>query len=99
MEDFKKFWLKSKIVIVNLIVAVGSFIGIIIDNFGQLLTSNYEYLKTILPSNLMLIVMLLLGIYNIYLRFKTVHPITAKKDQVGEPLTPKEEVKKDETIS
>ena len=99
MEDFKKFWLKSKIVIVNLLVAIASFLGILIDNFGEVLTHNYEYLKTILPSNPMLIVMLLLGLYNVYLRFKTFHPITVKKDQVGEPLTEKEEDKKDETIS
>ena len=33
MSDFKKFWLRSKIVLVNGFVAIASFAGIVIDNF------------------------------------------------------------------
>ena len=43
----------------------------------------------------MLIVMLLLGIYNIYLRFKTKHPITANKKEADDVVLPPEEVAED----
>lgn len=78
-KDFKKFWLKSKTVIINLLTAVFSTLVLFWEDIGNLLNDNLPYLKSILTPNRMLVAFIILALFNTYSRIKKNDPLAMKK--------------------
>lgn len=81
-EEIKKYWLKSKTVIFNGAIAVTSFLSYMIDTYGKLANDNLEWIKSSVPTKWVFVVLGVVGIYNIFLRFKANTAITSKKSEV-----------------
>lgn len=76
-----KFFLKSKTVVVNAFVAVASILGIAIDVFGGLISTQLEYLKTVIPNDKIFLLFAALAVFNIYKRFGEKDKVVLKKKE------------------
>lgn len=79
-QEFKKWFLKSRTVVVNLLSVLVSFILIFWETIGDLLNENLPYLKSILTPDKMLIAFIFLALFNAYSRIKKSDIVLKKKD-------------------
>ena len=78
-DEIKKFWLKSKTIVVNLLTALFSAILLFWEDIGRILNENLPYLKSILTPNKMLIAFFILAIFNTYTRLKGNQAVSFRK--------------------
>lgn len=72
-EDCEKYWLKSKTVVLNSLVVIGT-----------LISDNLDYIKTSIPSKYVFLALGVVALMNICLRFKTDKAITTTKEKKDE---------------
>jgi len=66
----KKWWFQSRTFVFNLFWAVIGLAGFMIDSFGTLLTTNLDYIKSIVPAPVFFAILAFIGIYNIKKRME-----------------------------
>ena len=81
-NEVKKFWLKSKTVIINLLTMIFSTLCFFLEEIKLIIDNHIDFIKSSnVDDKYIFACLALLSIANIYLRFKTKTKICFKKNE------------------